>query len=122
MELKERLKQVLEGNGGNYIFPFFWQHGEEESVLRDYMRAIREANIREVCVEVPRSDFRRAGLVAGYGYHSGRGGKTRDAGLDSDDQHFPTGYAAGAVLKADMELTHQYLDHNLLGVAGPARK
>ena len=25
----------------------------------------------------------RAGLVAGYGYHSGRGGKTRDAGLDS---------------------------------------
>ena len=33
MELKERLKQVLEGNGGNYIFPFFWQHGEEESVL-----------------------------------------------------------------------------------------
>ena len=51
MELKERLKQVLEGNGGNYIFPFFWQHGEEESVLRDYMRAIREANIREVCVE-----------------------------------------------------------------------
>ena len=83
MELKERLKQVLEGNGGNYIFPFFWQHGEEESVLRDYMRAIREANIREVCVESrPHPDF-GAGLVAGYGYHSGRGGKTRDAGLDS---------------------------------------
>lgn len=58
MELKERLKQVLEGNGGNYIFPFFWQRGEEESVLRDYMRAIREANIREVCVESrPHPDF-----------------------------------------------------------------
>lgn len=26
------------------------------------------------------------------------------------------------VLKADMELTHQYLDHNLLGVAGPAKE
>ena len=72
MELKERLKQVLEGNGGNYIFPFFWQHGEEESVLRDYMRG-----------KPSPSGLCRAGLVAGYGYHSGRGRKTRDAGLDS---------------------------------------
>ena len=55
MELKERLKQVLEGNGGNYIFPFFWQHGEEESVLRDYMRAIREADVETLAAVVPRT-------------------------------------------------------------------
>ena len=55
MELKERLKQVLEGNGGNYIFPFFWQRGEEESVLRDYMRAIREADVETLSAVVPRA-------------------------------------------------------------------
>ena len=121
MELKERLKQVLEGNGGNYIFPFFWQHGEEESVLRDYMRAIREANIREVCVESrPHPDFVGPDWWRDMDIILEEAEKRGMRVWILDDQHFPTGYAAGAVLKADMELTHQYLDHNLLGVAGPA--
>ena len=123
MELKERLKQVLEGNGGNYIFPFFWQHGEEESVLRDYMRAIREANIREVCVESrPHPDFAGPDWWRDMDIILEEAEKRGMRVWILDDQHFPTGYAAGAVLKADMELTHQYLDHNLLGVAGPAKE
>lgn len=35
----------------NYILPFFWQHGEEEAVLRHYMHVIHDANIGAVCVE-----------------------------------------------------------------------
>ena len=26
-------KKLLTNQGGNYIFPFFWQHGEEEAVF-----------------------------------------------------------------------------------------
>uniref|UniRef100_UPI000B249881 hypothetical protein n=1 Tax=Mediterraneibacter glycyrrhizinilyticus TaxID=342942 RepID=UPI000B249881 len=43
--MSEKVKALLEGKGGNYIFPFFWQHGETEEVLRTYMRVIHEANI-----------------------------------------------------------------------------
>ena len=48
--MSEKVKALLEGKGGNYIFPFFWQHGETEEVLRTYMRVIHEANIGAVCV------------------------------------------------------------------------
>ena len=98
MELKERLKQVLEGNGGNYIFPFFWQHGEEESILRDYMRAIREANIREVCVESrPHPDFAGPDWWRDMDIILEEAEKRGMRVWILDDQHFPTGYAAGAV-------------------------
>lgn len=100
MELKERLKQVLEGNGGNYIFPFFWQHGEEESVLRDYMRAIREANIREVCVESrPHPDFVGPDWWRDMDIILEEAEKRGMRVWILDDQHFPTGYAAGAGIK-----------------------
>ena len=46
--MSEKVKALLEGKGGNYIFPFFWQHGETEEVLRTYMRVIHEANIGAV--------------------------------------------------------------------------
>ena len=32
--LSEKIQKLLDGHGGNYIFPFFWQHGEDEDVLR----------------------------------------------------------------------------------------
>ena len=46
MDLRERVTQLLENKGGNYILPFFWQHGEEEAVLREYMKAIRNLKFR----------------------------------------------------------------------------
>ena len=30
-----RLKEVLNNQGDNYILPFFWQHGETEELLRE---------------------------------------------------------------------------------------
>lgn len=54
----KRINELLSGKGENYILPFFWQHGEDEATLRDYMRAIDEANIHAVCVECrPHPDF-----------------------------------------------------------------
>jgi len=30
-----RMNEILEGRHGNYLMPFFWQHGEEEPLLRE---------------------------------------------------------------------------------------
>ena len=52
------LSELLEGTCDNYVFPFFWLHGESEETLRHYMDVIEKANCRAVCVESrPHPDF-----------------------------------------------------------------
>ncbi|MCM1175948.1 MAG: hypothetical protein NC341_12980 [Blautia sp.] len=120
MGLRERMDQLLNGEGGNYIFPFFWQHGEEESVLREYMQKIQEANINAVCVESrPHPDFAKAGWWKDMDVILDEAGKRNMKVWILDDEHFPTGYAAGAMEHADKELCHQYLDYNVLESWGP---
>lgn len=116
------LDDVLQGKQGNYIAPFFWQHGEDEKVLRDYMKVIYEANIRAVCIESrPHPDF------CGEKWW-----KDMDALLDEakrlgmkiwilDDSHFPTGFANGDVKNAPAELHHQYMVYRSLEMCGPAK-
>ena len=45
------IEKLLNGNSGDYIFPFFWQHGEDEEMLRKMMKVINEANCQSVCIE-----------------------------------------------------------------------
>lgn len=108
--LNQKIQKLLNGKGGNYIFPFFWQHGEDEAVLREYMRVIHESNIGAVCVESrPHPDF-----CGGGWWHD------MDIILDEarmrgmkiwilDDSHFPTGFANGAMASQPDELCRQSL-------------
>ena len=119
--MDQRIKQALEGKQGSYILPFFWQHGEDEATLRDYMRAIYEANIREVCVECrPHPDF-----------CGPKWWQDLDVILDEarargmrvwilDDDHFPTGHCNGALENADPQLCKQYLTFKDTEAVGPA--
>jgi len=121
--ITNRLIEVLEGNGQNHIFPFFWQHGESEEVLRKYVNVIHDSNIGAICVESrPHPDF-----------CGPKWWEDMDAILDEaeklgmkvwilDDSHFPTGYANGAVENAPKELCHQYLDYNTVSVCGPKQR
>lgn len=96
--MNDKVKRLLEGQGGNYIFPFFWQHGEDEKTLREYMKVIAESSIQAVCVESrPHPD-----------YCGPKWWQDMDVILDEarkrsmkiwilDDSHFPTGYANGAM-------------------------
>lgn len=120
MNLRERVNQLLEGKGENYIFPFFWQHGESAEVLRGYMRKIHEANIGAVCVESrPHPEFAREGWWASLDVILEEAQRLDMKVWLLDDQHFPTGYAAGAVENAPKELCHRYLDYNTLESWGP---
>ena len=50
--MEKRLQECLANQEPTeYILPFFWQHGEEHSVLLKEMEAIRDSGIREFCVE-----------------------------------------------------------------------
>ena len=120
MNLETRVNRLLEGKGDNYIAPFFWQHGEEERVLREYMNKIHEANIGAVCVESrPHPEFAEEGWWRDMDVILDEAKKRSMKVWILDDKHFPTGYAAGAMENAAPELCHQYLDYNVLETWGP---
>ena len=118
--MSDKIKVLLEGKGENYIFPFFWQHGETEEVLRKYMKVIHEANIGAVCVESrPHPDF-----CGEQWWHD------MDIILEEAkkygmkvwilvDSHFPTGFANGAMKEQPLELYRQSITcRQYAGVGG----
>ncbi len=118
--MQKRIEQVLEGKAGSYILPFFWQHGEDEATLRAYMRAIDEANIREVCVECrPHPDFCGPKWWTDLDIIMD---EARSRGMRVwvlDDDHFPTGHCNGKIAEAAPVLCKQYLTFAATEVTGP---
>jgi hypothetical protein len=96
--MNQTIRGVLDGRQGNYIFPFFWQHGEEHAILRKYMQVIHDANIGAVCVESrPHPDFCGSRW---WGDMDVILHEARKRGMKVwilDDSHFPTGFANGAM-------------------------
>ena len=119
----KRLQEVLTGKEENYIFPFFWQHGEDEAVLREYMGAIYDCGIRSVCLECrPHPDFlgpkwwQDVDIILD---------EAKNRGMKIwilDDAHFPTGYANGAMKDEPDEKWKQFLYHKTITVFGPAKE
>ncbi len=116
----KRINDLLQGRGENYILPFFWQHGETEEKLREYMNAIHDCGIGAVCCECrPHPDF-----CGPQWWHD------MDVILDEakkldmkvwilDDAHFPTGQANGAMQTAPAELCKQFINYNEMELSGP---
>ena len=76
-----RVAKLLDNKGENYIIPFFWQHGEEEPVLREYMGVINACGIARCALNAGRTLISRPEMVARYGHHYGRGQKARHEGM-----------------------------------------
>ncbi|MDO4648693.1 MAG: hypothetical protein Q4B26_08580 [Eubacteriales bacterium] len=115
-----RLQDVLTNKEENYMLPFFWQHGEDEATLREYMRIIQAAHIGAVCVESrPHPDFVGEKWWADMDVILDEAKKRDMKVWILDDSHFPTGYANGAMANAPKELQHKYLCYRTLEMAGP---
>ena len=115
--------ECLRGENGNYILPFFWQHGEEESVLREYMRAIRGANITEVCLEArPHPDYAGEGWFRDVDIILDEARKLGMKIWILDDAHFPSGQAAGKMKDAPAELCKQFLNYRVIDAFGPMKE
>ncbi len=106
--MSKKIQALLEGKGGNYIFPFFWQHGETEEVLRKYMQVIHDANIGAVCVESrPHPDFCGPQWWHDMDIIIEEARKYNMKIWILDDSHFPTGFANGAMKEQPAELLRQ---------------
>lgn len=113
MNIEDKVRMLLQGKSENHMMPFFWQHGEDEAVLRHYMEKIQESGCMAVCVESrPHPDFCGPGwwrdMDVILDEARGRGMKV----WILDDSHFPTGYANGAVRRAPLSLHRQSLCMN----------
>ena len=120
--MNKTICQLLEGKADNHMLPFFWQHGEEEAVLRKYMEIMDAANCHAVCVESrPHPDF-----AGPQWWHD------MDIILEEarnrnmkvwilDDSHFPTGYANGALKKLPAEHRKQNIYFHQQELTGEAQ-
>lgn len=106
--MKQNIEDLLNQNRKDYIFPFLWVHGEEEVVLRDYMRAVYDASIRAVCIESrPHPDFCGPGWWRDMDIILDEARQRKMKVWILDDSHFPTGYANGAMKNASVRLYRQ---------------
>ena len=97
-----------------------WVHGEPESVYRETVRAIDEANIKAICVEArPHPEFCRDGWWQDMAVILDEAEKRGMKVWILDDKHFPTGFAAGAAETAAPELRRRSVCYKEIPVTGP---
>jgi len=118
--MDERLRDLLEGKGENYIMPFFWQHGEEEAVLREEMEKIHKAGIRAVCVESRgHPDFCGPSWWRDMDIIMDEAKKRGMRVWLLDDAHFPTGFANGWIRDKFPQRRKKYVMEKHVDVDGP---
>lgn len=113
----EEIRQSLEGN---YLLPFFWQHGAEEQVLRTLMEKIRETGIREVCLESrPHPDFCGPKWWRDLDIIMDEAQKRDMRVWVLDDRQFPTGYAGGLIADKYPQHRRRFLNYVAIDALGP---
>lgn len=106
----------------NYLYPFFWQHGEDHTILEEYVQKIYESGMRALCIEArPHPDFVGEGWWNDMHFILSECKKRGMKVWILDDSHFPTGYVNGRI-KADYpEYLKLYLDVRRFDVQGPLK-
>lgn len=107
----------------NGLYPFFWQHGEDHTVLSDYMDKISESGMKGVCVEArPHPDFLGEQWWHDLDLILKKAKQHQMKVWILDDSHFPTGFANGKIKENYPEYLKQYLDMRRYDVQGPMKQ
>ncbi len=119
--MDKRLSDVLRHNESNYLFPFYWQHGDHYDRIPEQVRRIYDSGCRALCVESrPHPDFvgetwwRDMDVILS---------EAQKLGMQVwllDDDKFPTGHAAGLIAKKYPHLRQWELIERHIDVVGPA--
>ncbi|WP_148411287.1 glycosyl hydrolase [Murimonas intestini] len=118
----DRLREVLEERGGNYIYPFLWMHGEPHDILLQEMEKIRSCGVRGLCIEArPHPDFAGPGWWKDMDFVMEYARKFNMQVWLLDDDHFPTGHANGAFSGGDNPLANKFLTVWNTDVLGPVK-
>ncbi len=116
-----RLREAMENRPGNYILPFFWQHGESAALLREGMEKIRESGIGAVCVESrPHPDFLGEKWWRDMDVVMAEAKRLEMRVWVLDDAHFPSGACNGRITD-DSPYGKDYLTHVSSDAAGPLK-
>lgn len=104
----------------NYLYPFFWQHGETEDVIKTYMDKIHESGMQGVCVEArPHPEFVGDGWWHDMDIILAKAKEHDMKVWILDDSHFPTGYANGRIEKDFPQYRKLYLYQRRFDITGP---
>lgn len=116
IRLQENLKNVQH----NYIAPFLWLHGEDDSLIVSEIERIYDSGIRSVCVESrTHEDFVADGWWSDMELILEEC-KKRDMNVwILDDKHFPSGYANGIFIEKYKELQPWGVTEVHIDVPGP---
>jgi len=114
------IHSMLDGKWENYILPFFWQHGEDEAILRELVEKIDESHIKALCVESrPHPDFVGETWWRDMDIIMDECRKRNIEVWVLDDAKFPTGYANGRIMSDFPEYRKLYLKETHIDVIGP---
>lgn len=115
----KKVEKLLNNEVSNHLFPFFWQHGESNETITEYMEKISETGIKSICIESrPHPDFLGEGWWKSMD-HIIAEAKRLDMKLwILDDAKFPTGYANGKVPEC---LKKVYLTYHRFDLIGPKK-
>ena len=117
-----RLNDNLNNVQQNYIAPFLWLHGEDDTLIINELNRIYESGIRSVCLESrTHEDFARDGwwydikLIFEH---------CKKLGMNVwilDDKHFPSGYANGIFVKKYKNLRPWCVTEQHIDISGPVQ-
>ncbi len=112
--------EKLENNEtDNYILPFLWMKGEDQTIIRTEIEKIYECGIRAVCVEArPHPEFGKEGWWKDLGVVIEEAERLGMKVWILDDKHFPTGYANGLISEKYPERKKLYLNYEVCDVNG----
>lgn len=117
-----QLERVLNGQTENFLYPFFWLHGEEQQALKEYVEKIYAAGIRGFCVESrPHPAYGEERWWEDLAFLCEEAKKRQMKIWILDDAKFPTGYANGWVKEHYPHLRKTYLDCRRFDVVGPLK-
>lgn len=103
-----------------HILPFLWMHGEDRVTIESYLQALAHAGAGEVCLESrPFMGFLEDPWWEELDFIVERAEQLGLRLWILDDEHFPTGYAAGAIASEHPKLAKQFLQCRTVEVVGP---
>ena len=118
--MSKSIIESLKGENGNYILPFLWMRGEEESIIREEIAKIDECGVKAVCLESrPHPDYAGPLWWRDFDIVLDEAKKRGMKIWILDDAHFPTGMANGLLPKKYPERAKQYLAVKTIDVVGP---
>ncbi|MBQ6891749.1 MAG: glycosyl transferase family 2, partial [Clostridia bacterium] len=116
----QKLADILNGNEANFMLPFYWQHGDHYETIPEEVERIYRSGCRALCVESrPHHDFvgpdwwRDMDLILA---------EAKKRGMKVwilDDDHFPTGHAAGHIEKYHPDKRRWDIAERHVDVLGP---